>query len=56
LDISDHMLAEEAKFSSPMAIETIDEKDLLGQVDEHLKGAHAQPAQALTDARQPVAQ
>jgi len=56
LDISDHMLAEEAKFSSPIAIETIDEKDLLGQVDEHLKGAHAQPSQALTDAQQPAAQ
>jgi hypothetical protein len=38
LDISEHMLAHEAKFTQPMQIDVIDEKDLLTQVDSHLSG------------------
>lgn len=38
LDVSEHMLAHEAKFTQPMQIDVIDEKDLLTQVDSHLNG------------------
>lgn len=38
LDVSEHMLAHEAKFTQPMQIDVIDEKDLLTQVDSHLSG------------------
>jgi hypothetical protein len=36
LDVAERILAHEARFVQPIAIDTIDEKDLLTQVDEHL--------------------
>ncbi len=36
LDVAERVLAHEARFVEPIAIDTIDEKDLLMQVDEHL--------------------
>jgi hypothetical protein len=57
LDISEHVLAREAKFIQPMAIDTVNEKDLLKKVADHLSGkdvhatAAAQPSSdALSDA------
>jgi chromosome segregation ATPase len=35
LDIDEHMLAHEAKFTQPMQIDVIDEKDLMAQLDSH---------------------
>ena len=39
LDVAERVLAHEARFVQPIAIDTIDEKDLLLQVDEHLNPA-----------------
>ncbi len=36
LNVTEHMLAHEAKFTQPMAIDTIDEQDLLNRVDQQL--------------------
>ena len=36
LDVAERVLAHEARFVQPIAVDTIDEKDLLAQVDEHL--------------------
>ena len=36
LDVAERVLAHEARFVQPIAVDTIDEKDLLTQVDEHL--------------------
>jgi chromosome segregation ATPase len=41
LDISEHVLVQEAKFTDPMAIDVMDEKDLLKKVDAHLAESHA---------------
>jgi hypothetical protein len=49
LDISEHVLAREAKFIQPMAIDAINEQDLLKKVDAHLAGNHS-VAQAQADA------
>jgi chromosome segregation ATPase len=53
LDISEHVLAQDAKFTQPMQIDTTDEKSLLMEVDAHLNGypgALPAPSEALTDA------
>lgn len=47
IDVSEQTLAQEAKFSHPIKIDVVNEKDLLSQVDAHLAG---QP-----DAQQPPA-
>jgi hypothetical protein len=49
LDISDRMLAQEARFSQPMPIDTVNEKDLLSQVDAQLSGHPSQPASLSMD-------
>jgi predicted nucleic acid-binding Zn-ribbon protein len=36
LDVAERVLAHEARFVQPIAIDTIDEKDLLAQVDEYM--------------------
>lgn len=46
LDISDRVLAQEARFSQPMPIDTVNEKDLLSQVDAQLSGHNSQPQPA----------
>jgi hypothetical protein len=53
LDISDRMLAQEARFTQPMPLDSVNEKDLLTQVDAQLSGNQAQnaaPAIDLSDA------
>ena len=35
LDVAEHVLAHEAKFTQPVPVDTVDEKDLLTQVDAH---------------------
>ena len=47
LAISEHMLAEEAKFAHAMPPDAIDEKDLLTQVDAEVSGS---PAVVVTEA------
>jgi hypothetical protein len=49
LDISDRMLAQEARFSQPMPIDTVNEKDLLSQVDAQLSGHPSEPASLSID-------
>ena len=51
LDISEHVLAHEAKFTQPMQIDVIDEKDLLTQVDAHLNGKPQVAAAPAPDAQ-----
>ena len=46
LDVAEHVLAHEAKFTQPLPINVVDEKDLLTQVDEHLNGSHTSVAQS----------
>jgi len=41
LDVAERVLAHEARFVQPIAIDTIDEKDLLTQVDEYLNPVKA---------------
>jgi hypothetical protein len=36
LAVAEHVLAHEAKFTQAVPIDTVNEKDLLAQVDEHL--------------------
>ena len=43
LDVAEHVLAHEAKFTHAVPIDTIDEKDLLTQVDEHFSKSPAAP-------------
>ena len=56
LDISDRVLAQEAKFTQPMPLDAIDEKDLMTQVDAELSGHHdqASPAGAVSSDTSPV--
>jgi len=49
LDVAERVLAHEARFVQPIAVDTIDEKDLLAQVDEHLN-----PDKVTAAARPPV--
>ena len=51
LAVAEHVLAHEAKFTQPVPIDIVDEKDLLTQVDEHLNGSH--PAVAQSESGQP---
>lgn len=53
LDVAEHVLAHEAKFTQPVPIDVVDEKDLLTQVDARLgRGTTPSPVQAdPTDAR-----
>lgn len=52
LAVAEHVLAHEAKFTHEMPIDTVDEKDLLTQVDEHFgKNAAPQHAPDPTEAR-----
>ena len=44
LDISEQVLAQEAKFTDPMQIDVLDEKDLLKKVDAQLSAQTALPA------------
>jgi DNA repair exonuclease SbcCD ATPase subunit len=44
LDISEHVLAQEAKFTDPMEIDVLDEKDLLKKVDAQLSAQTKEPA------------
>jgi chromosome segregation ATPase len=39
LHVAEHVLAREAKFTQPIAIDIVDEKDLLSRVDEHFGAA-----------------
>jgi hypothetical protein len=53
LDISDRMLAQEARFTRPMPLDSVNEKDLLTQVDAQLNNNQpptATPAIDLSDA------
>ncbi|MDP9175482.1 MAG: hypothetical protein M3O30_16695 [Planctomycetota bacterium] len=56
LDVSERVLAQEAKFTHSIAFDVIDEKSLIGEVDAHLAGrpspAAVAAAAALTDASQ----
>ncbi|HEX4795706.1 MAG TPA: hypothetical protein VH370_18090 [Humisphaera sp.] len=38
LDVAEHVLAHEAKFTQSIPVDAVDEKDLLTQVDRHLTG------------------
>ena len=38
LDVAEHVLAHEAKFTQSVPVDVVDEKDLLTQVDQHLNG------------------
>jgi hypothetical protein len=52
LDISDKMLAQEARFTQPMALDTVNEQELLTKVDDQLSDHHNETAvstAALTD-------
>jgi hypothetical protein len=52
LDISDKMLAQEARFTQPMALDTVNEQELLTKVDDQLSDHHTETAvstAALTD-------
>lgn len=49
LDVTDRMLAQEARFSQPMPIDTVNEKDLLSQVDAQLSGHQSQAASLSAD-------
>ena len=44
LDVAERVLAHEARFVQPIAVDTIDEKDLLTQVDEHFNPGRATAA------------
>jgi chromosome segregation ATPase len=44
LNVAEHVLAREARFTQPIAIDTIDEQDLLTRVDRHFKGADTKEA------------
>lgn len=39
LDVAEHVLAHEAKFTQSVPVDVVDEKDLLTQVDQHLNGS-----------------
>jgi len=41
LNVAEHVLAHEAKFTQSIPMDTVDERDLLAQVDQHLKQAPA---------------
>lgn len=56
LDVAERVLAHEARFVQPIEIDTINEKDLLAQVEEHFGGASATGAEAAkADPNSPVA-
>ncbi len=56
LDVAERVLAHEARFVEPIAIDTIDEKELMLQVDEHLNpGRVAAPTTAPAFALAPEA-
>jgi hypothetical protein len=58
LDISEQVLATEAKFTRPIQIDVVDEKELLSQVDSQLSGNPAStpaPADQVTDAAGAIA-
>lgn len=44
LDVTEHVLAHEAKFTQPIPVDAVDEKDLLKEVDASLGQADPQPA------------
>jgi hypothetical protein len=54
LDVAERVLAREAKFTSPIPIDVVNEKDLVAQVDEHLNPSKSDEekteSQALTKA------
>jgi hypothetical protein len=41
LDVAERVLAREAKFTQPIPIDVVNEKELVARVDEHLKGRDA---------------
>lgn len=43
LDVTEHVLAHEAKFTQPIPVDAVDEKDLLKQVDAQLAQGDPQP-------------
>ena len=53
LDVAERVMAREAKFTSPIPLDVVNEKDLVAQVDEHLgNGKASQPeSETLTKAR-----
>ena len=40
LDVAERVLAHEARFVEPIQVDTVSEKDLLTQIDEHLESSH----------------
>jgi chromosome segregation ATPase len=48
LDVTEHVLAHEAKFTRPIPVDAIDEKDLLREVDSTLSQSQPQPVAAAT--------
>lgn len=45
LDVAERVLAHEARFVEPIQVDSMSEKDLLTQIDEHLSGSSASDAQ-----------
>jgi hypothetical protein len=41
LDVAERVLAHEARFVEPIQVDSVSEKDLLTQIDEHLDSSHA---------------
>ena len=50
LDVAERVLAREAKFTSPIPIDVVNEKELVAQVDEHLNGSKPCPESAKAEA------
>jgi hypothetical protein len=43
LNVAEHVLAREAKFTQPIPVDIVDEQDLLCRIDQHFSGG-AKPA------------
>jgi len=51
LSVAEHVLAHEAKFTQPVPLDTVTEKDLLTQVDQHFSGGVAKDDDKSADAQ-----